>query len=1214
MGVKGMLARAGGKAANQVAKLAALSPQQLEKVQADRERYLSQKPDPSDAAAEELTKRLLAASSVEIYNAYLAQLKQLYVPVVRTAEYGENFDASRNIRFFNITKWVVDKDENSLEKLVNVYEVLSNEDCNISLVFHRTCETTHVYLAVTNTQNADNNVDVENYRIRLEDAIRGNFPGSEWSSGKHSGKLPCLDNDIPYSVAAASNIPAEKSEKFISQTIEKLLDGIVPESRSKEYIVILLATPVRDIESRKMNLAEMYSGLAPYASWQTSFTYDEHSATGSSATVGVNIGASAGIQNGQNQAVTSGQGTTDSESNTDTESNSEGTTESTGESTTESTGSSVTDSTGNSVSGGTSTARTTGSTHTDGTSSSHMDSSGNSASKGGSAGISTGGLEASVNISQEVNSGISDTVGSNISDSVTETLGRTTSRNFSRTTGQAVAEIAGKAVGKTVGTAVATTTGKAVAKTLGHAVSHTASKTVGAFQGVNFGANFGANFARSSNVTATIGKSEGIHQNFTNYNIKHALENLEAQMKRLELSTALGMWDFAAYVLSEDQNVANNVAHSYVALTQGAESYMSQSAINLWRGNMGEDSGDAREICEYLRELRHPVFGLNPAIMAVDSAYMVYPPVVTATTSLSGKELAYSLNFPRKSVPGLPVIECAEFGRNIATYDLKPEKEDEFELGRIFHMHHEERALVYLSKNSLASHTFITGSTGSGKSNTVYEILDNAMEQNVNFMVIEPAKGEYKHVFGGMEEITVLGTNPSVSRLLRLNPFSFPTDTHILEHLDRLIEIFNVCWPMYAAMPAVLKNATEKAYEDCGWDLASSRNRYDELIYPTFADVARNIKEIIDSSEYDAENKGAYKGSLLTRLQSLTNGINGMIFGCKEIPAEELFNQNVIVDLSRVGSSETKSLLMGILILKLQEYRMSEAQMNSTLRHITVLEEAHNLLKRTSSEQSSESGNLLGKSVEMLANAIAEMRTYGEGFVIADQAPGLLDLSVIRNTNTKIIMRLPDLEDRKLVGHAAGLNDQQIGELAKLPCGVAAVYQNEWIQPVLCKVKKYETEPYAYLHQPEVLCEETNVSQTMLDFIMKQIVGEEVSFAARERLKEQLLLSKFGADVKVSFVEYLEADSTTAVTKLQKLVYNFFAGEKLMRQMHSCPDVHEWSEMAAKLLSPSVLDYASQKIDLILMLILQEQAIRDVQYTNLLNRFVEIHIEKGGVS
>lgn len=120
---------------------------------------------------------------------------------------------------------------------------------------------------------------------------------------------------------------------------------------------------------------------------------------------------------------------------------------------------------------------------------------------------------------------------------------------------------------------------------------------------------------------------------------------------------------------------------------------------------------------------------------------------------------------------------------------------------------------------------------------------------------------------------------------------------------------------------------------DCGWDLIQSRNSYG-TIYPTFGDVAENIKEIIDSSEYDSENKGAYKGSLLTRIESLTNGINGIIFSQDELSEQQLFDSNVIIDLSRIGSSEAKSLIMGILVLKLQEYRMSQAEMDSPLRHL----------------------------------------------------------------------------------------------------------------------------------------------------------------------------------------------------------------------------------------------------------------------------------------
>ncbi|MFR2276137.1 MAG: ATP-binding protein, partial [Streptococcus salivarius] len=742
------------------------------------------------------------------------------------------------------------------------------------------------------------------------------------------------------------------------------------------YTLILLASPIQDIENRKLRLSELFSALAPYEKWQTNYTFTASDATTSMATFGVNVGASAGIQHGKNQSVNQ----------------SAGDTQTSGESQTDSSG------------------------QTEGTNTSHTD------------GTNKG---SSHNVSVPVVGGYGYTwnKGTNTADSIGQSTAKTVSR--------------------------------ALAKTASRALSQTVGQTLGSSSGINLGSNIGANFARASNVTATVGKNEGITQSFTNHNISHALKVLEEQMKRFEKGTAMGMWEFAAYVLSEDQNIANNVAHTYLALTQGEESFMSQSSVNLWRGDLGESSGDTEEIVAYLRELRHPLFGLNPNLLLADSTFNVYPSIVTPTVPLTGQELAFSLNFPRKSIPGLPILECAEFGRNIAKFDEEDVTDKTIHLGDIFHMYHKEDVPVNLSQNSLASHVFVTGSTGSGKSNTIYQLLKEGRKNGLKFLVVEPAKGEYKHVFGNHDDVSVYGTNPQLTPLLRLNPFSFPKEIHILEHLDRLVEIFNVCWPMYAAMPAVLKKAVEQSYQDCGWNLLESTNPYGRL-YPNFNDIADNIKKIIDSSEYDDENKGAYKGALLTRIESLTNGINGLIFSNEELTNEHLFDTNVIVDLSRVGSTETKSLLMGILVLKLQEYRMTSGDMNAELKHITVLEEAHNLLKRTSTEQMAESANLLGKSVEMLANAIAEMRTYGEGFIIADQAPGLMDLSVIRNTNTKIIMRLPDFSDRELVGKSANLNDDQIIELAKLPKGVAAVYQNEWIQPVLCKVEKVEHDKIDY--------------------------------------------------------------------------------------------------------------------------------------------------------
>lgn len=1209
MGIKGFIKKAGGKAADAVAKLSVLSPEQLRDMQERREEYLNQVPSMDDTAAEELTKRLLAASSIEIYNEYLQHIRDMYVPVKREIEYDGSFSAAHNIRFFNITKWVTDKKENSLEKLVNVYQVLSDENCNIALVFNRTCDATNVFLAVVNTDNADDNVDVENYRKRLAEAIRGNFPGAEWTDKNGTGVLPCLKNSLPYSVASASNIPGEKSEKFISQTIEKLLDGIVPDTKNKEYTIILLATPINDVENRKLHLAELYSALAPYAGWQTNFVYTESSGTNSMATFGLNAGVSAGIQQGQNSSVTNTSGTTDSTGSSESDTTGTSTTDSTGSSTTDSTGSTTTDSTGESSSSATGHSSSDSSTHTEGSNNTQTDSEGSNWSAG-AAFIASGNYGQNSSTATAVGQSLSDAVTKGTTDTVTNTLGKST--------GHSVAETLTKAVTSSTGRAVANSVGKTIANTLGHAVSKSVSTAQGIYKGVNFGGNFGANFARSSNVTATVGKNEGITQSFTNYNIKHTLEILEQQMKRYEQSTALGMWDFAAYVLSEDQNVANNVAHSYLALTQGEQSYMSQTAVNLWRGDMGKESEDAKEICSYLRELRHPLFGLSPALTTLDSEFNAYPPVITAATSLSGKELAYSLNFPQKSVAGLPVIECAEFGRNVVSYVPAKKEDRALRIGDIYHMNRAEGTSVLLTKKSLCSHTFITGSTGSGKSNTVYQILNEALEQDTKFLVIEPAKGEYKHVFGNESDVTVYGTNPYLSLLLRLNPFSFPEGVHIFEHLDRLVEIFNVCWPMYAAMPAVLKNAIEKSYLDCGWNLMRSTNKYGEAIYPTFADVAQNIKVIIESSEYDTENKGAYKGSLLTRLESLTNGINGTIFTVDEIEPEKLFDENVIVDLSRVGSSETKSLIMGMLVLKLQEYRMtSDVKMNSELRHITVLEEAHNILRRTSFEQSSEGSNLTGKSVEMISNAIAEMRTYGEGFIIVDQAPGLLDMSAIRNTNTKIIMRLPDHSDRELVGRAANLNDDQITELAKLPCGVAAVYQNEWIQPVLCKVDEFKTGDKQFGFTPDEDAfhdrETKEVSNSLLECIMNNEIFRKDDKADIQKLRHLIIKSKLDSAIKTDFMEYIESNKETAISSLRKMMYDFLSAEDAIESSRKYNDLTEWANSVVNGLQPSIKDYSKKQINLALALLIYEQTIRDASYNDLYCRFTEVYQSKGGV-
>lgn len=569
-------------------------------------------------------------------------------------------------------------------------------------------------------------------------------------------------------------------------------------------------------------------------------------------------------------------------------------------------------------------------------------------------------------------------------------------------------------------------------------------------------------FTDSLGKTATIGSSKNYTLTIHNKHIEELMKRIDQELERISMSESTGLWSVASYFFSYDNDFASAESASTIfkSIMQGEESGVETSAINSWIDNSQKMKMLTNSVCH----LSHPVFWNNLTVNGENIK-------IENSSLLSSKELAMLLSLPHKSVPGFPVVEHVSLAKEVIRNNESLMKR-EVSLGCIFDLgkaYTENR--VKLDVKSLTQHVFVTGSTGCGKSETIYKLINETKQVGTKFLVIEPAKGEYKNVFG---DVNVFGTNPLIMPLLRINPFSFPTGVHVLEHIDRLTEIFNVCWPMYSAMPAVLKKAMLDAYESCGWDLRLSVNRLSrgEDVYPSFLDLFLSLEKVITESAYSEEVKSNYSGALLTRVESLTNGLNGEIFSVNELSNIVLFDENCIIDLSRVGSQETKSLIMGILIMRLSEYRMTGANTpNSALKHLTVLEEAHNILKRVSTEQSQEGSNMAGKSVEMITNAIAEMRTYGEGFVIVDQSPTSVDKAAIKNTNTKIVMRLPDEDDRKVSGKAAGMNDKQIDEIAKLPTGVAVVYQNDWVSPVLCKIDRMENSRVIFNEQKDSILE-----------------------------------------------------------------------------------------------------------------------------------------------
>lgn len=1024
-----------------------------------------------------------------------------------------------NIRAVKVNRWVFNGEEKPGDCFKNVLSAFADGDHTLAMVVTRHVDYAEMYFVIKNVGDGRNEQSADNLDL-LESVLKGNFPGSEIEKLSYDTEddfgneiIPdCFSFGDKESVAVLSNTPSEYTEDHITQGIDKLLEGIVPESEDDSYSVIFLAESIsqenlRDILS---GYEEIATAIFPFASYQ--------------------------FQIGNNKIETQGEI--------------------------------------HSISNSRSISESVFKTH-------------------------------SINV--------------NVNGNINHSNSKSTSVNTANLA-SSVGSVLGGLVGGFVGGPVCAGIGGWIGKDLG-SLAPTVTKGSPDGWGIGGGLGYGYSWGNSKTITngktetdgtsssISIGQSDNTSYTYKSYTVQNLLQKLEEAMKRITQSQSTGLWKFSSYVMSKNSATSINVANYIKGLTQGKDSYIEPSLIQEWSDMEGEETSEFKEIRKYLSHFCHPLF----ATLSKDNDNGM---LVTPTSYISTDELGYVIAFPKKSIQGLPVLEGVQFGREPHSlididYDL--------EIGVGYHMHQEIKSSnIKLSKEELSKHTFITGSTGSGKSNAIYTLLHSLEKQSIQFLVIEPAKGEYKDVLGQKENVIVYGTNPLLNdiELLRINPFRFPKSIHILEHMDRIVEIFNVCWPMYAAMPAILKEAIERAYIATGWDLTLSQNKYSSDLFPSFVDVTNQVKNILLQSDYSDDNKGDYTGALVTRLKSLSNGINGLILTNDDLPDSVLFDKNAIVDLSRIGSSETKSLIMGLLVLKLQEHRMDQrvngSVMNSDLKHITVLEEAHNLLRKTSTEQVSESSNLIGKSVEMLANSIAEMRTYGEGFIIADQSPGLLDMSVIRNTNTKIILRLPDYSDRVLVGKAAGLTDNQINEISRFERGVAAVTQSEWLEPILCLIKKYEPEKKT---TKETVTTNQNYSpkndmlkESLLNCIMNNEIYRKGDRVDIQKFKDAVIKSNIDTTVKCEFLEYIASDEKASLKALRQLVFDFLEAEKAIDKSRQYGDIREWVNAVVEELNPSVKGYSNQQINLLLALLINEKALRDINYQDVFNRFTELFV------
>lgn len=597
-------------------------------------------------------------------------------------------------------------------------------------------------------------------------------------------------------------------------------------------------------------------------------------------------------------------------------------------------------------------------------------------------------------------------------------------------------------------------------------------------------------------------KSQAVTQEVLNKTAEYCEKLCDAYIERLQAGKNLGLWNVGVYLLTDNDYTQLRAQGLLRAAFSGDTTYwepvrslkLNSEAISRYIMNFnnprydlfmyGEQKEDVREAVSFGQKLKDYAKRIGSSIPALlgrieknDNEAAILLEKIRRTpenyseddfnkawdeirkaelghpfgdimggvsTPLNTEELSIIMNVPRQEVQGITIHEAAPFGVNY----VPDSSSDNVRLGRVVHKRMPVDDIPYVIPQSLfQKHAFVCGVTGSGKTNTCMTLLKNL---RLPFLVIEPAKTEYRQMLNFMPELKIFTLGSETVSPFRINPFEFSRGCELLTHIDAIKAVFNAAFPMYASMPYILEEAIIEIYRDKGWDLATTTNRYlddinsDEFYdyIPTLQDLYGKIEPTVKRKAYAQEQTMNIQAALMARLSSLLTGSKGLMLNTvRSTPLDELMKQPVVLELKNIGDDDEKCFIMGLILSSIYQNLENTGRIGSSLSHVLLIEEAHRLLRRTPEFVSPEIGNSRGKAVETFTNVISEIREYGEGIIIVDQIPSKLTPDVVKNTNIKIIHRTLAKDDREYVGGTMNLTDTQDKELCILETGQAVVHR-----------------------------------------------------------------------------------------------------------------------------------------------------------------------------
>ncbi len=553
----------------------------------------------------------------------------------------------------------------------------------------------------------------------------------------------------------------------------------------------------------------------------------------------------------------------------------------------------------------------------------------------------------------------------------------------------------------------------------------------------------------SSSEGISSGESMTFGQEVLNKHAEECTRLLGETVDRFEIARSQGCWKVGVYLLSDQAESVSQAQAQLKALVSGHKSAFEPVRVHrldpVWDGQVqvALDAFTQPRLMLTAPEdgepIEHPLGDLYQGL----------------TTPLNTEELSLLINLPRREMPGLSVQSTATFSLNPP---LLEDTERVMSLGHVLEGGEELGELTYsVDLDSLTRHVFITGITGSGKSNTCRRFIEEMMRNNINFMVIEPAKDEYVRLALGYNESGQFEKDIAVYMpgredwggqqldQMHINPFDIirleGAHVSVMPHLDRLKSIFNASFPMHEILPVILEEGLVDLYESQGW--LEEELPPEGVGAPTISQLHARIGGLVAAKGYEDRITNNITAALKTRVSSLMRGWKGKLFDLSfSTPWEDLFDRPVVVNLSQMGDDADKCFTMALILNFLYEYRQAQHEAagspeSAQLQHLAIFEEAHRVLRAT--PHGGGSANPAAKMGEMFADILAEIRAYGQGLGIIDQVPAKLVPDALKNTNLKIVHRLVAADDRDAMASALALTEDQPQIIARLKVGQTVI-------------------------------------------------------------------------------------------------------------------------------------------------------------------------------